>query len=88
MQGDLRGAPDLVIEVLSPGTARRDKKDKFSLYEKHGVREYWIIDPSEKLLEVWQLRDGRFSRLDVFGPGDPFTSLLLGPIDVKALLPE
>ncbi len=42
------GAPDLVIEVLSPSTAHRDKGDKKALYEKHGVKEYWIISPDEK----------------------------------------
>src|SRR5579871_1433380 len=41
----LIGAPDLVIEILSPSTAKRDKTDKFNLYEKHGSREYWLIDP-------------------------------------------
>ena len=41
----LNGAPDLVAEIFSPGTVRRDKKDKFRLYEKFGVREYWMIDP-------------------------------------------
>jgi Uma2 family endonuclease len=84
----LRGAPDLVVEVLSPGTARRDKKAKFDLYEKHGVREYWLIDSGAKLLEAWQLKDSRFIRLDVFGPGDQFDSPLLGPIDVSAIFPE
>jgi len=49
------GAPDLVIEVLSPSTALRDKREKFQLYQKHGVREYWMVDPSAKYVEVWEL---------------------------------
>jgi Uma2 family endonuclease len=83
----LRGAPDLVAEVLSPGTALRDKRDKFRLYEKYGVREYWMIDPGERLLEVWQLKEGRLARLDVFGPREQFTSLL-GAVDTKTIFPE
>lgn len=87
----LRGAPDLVVEVLSPGTSRLDKKQKFQLYEKHGVREYWMIDPAGQWLEVWSLaeEDGKrkFNLVGVFGPGDEFTSPLLGPIQVSALFP-
>ncbi|KOY83574.1 Uma2 family endonuclease [Lysinibacillus macroides] len=54
------GAPDLVVEVLSPSTARRDKGDKKALYEKHGVKEYWIISPDEKSIEVYLLKDGKY----------------------------
>ena len=49
-----RGAPDLVIEILSPSTAKKDLNEKFRLYEKHGVREYWVVDPSA--WSVWAYR--------------------------------
>jgi Uma2 family endonuclease len=65
----LEGAPDLVIEILSPLTARRDKNKKFLLYEKHGVREYWLVDPLAQYIEVWRLEDGKFVPKGVFGPG-------------------
>ncbi len=81
----LRGAPDLTAEILSPGTALRDKKDKFRLYEKFGVREYWIIDPDEAFLEIWAPREGHFVLVDVFGPTDACKSPLLGEVDLKAL---
>ena len=84
----LVGAPDLTVEIFSPGTALRDKKAKFRLYEKFGVREYWMIDPVENMLEIWQLQDTHFVLVDVFGPNDVCTSPLLGQIDVKAILPE
>jgi Uma2 family endonuclease len=46
------GAPDLVVEILSPSTARYDRIVKFRKYQKAGVREYWIVDPDEKTLQV------------------------------------
>ena len=54
------GAPDLVVEILSPSTAKTDWKDKYKLYEEAGVREYWIVNPDDKLLHVFRLTDGRF----------------------------
>jgi Uma2 family endonuclease len=74
----LVGAPDLVVEVLSPSTAKRDKTDKFSLYEQHGSREYWIIDPEYKQIEVWTRSADKFERQNVYGVGDTFTSAALG----------
>ncbi len=50
----LRGAPDLVIEILSPSTAGRDRTLKLELYERQGVPEYWIVDPDEGLVDVWR----------------------------------
>lgn len=71
------GAPDLVIEVLSPGTALRDKTVKFDLYEKHGVREYWLVDPDALYIEVWRLHENKYMRVGVFGPEDRFESAVL-----------
>ena len=84
----LRGGPDFVGEVASPGTVRRDKKEKFRLYETYGVREYWMIDPAERLIEVWQRVEGQFRRLDVFGPGEQINSGLFGAVEVKSILGE
>lgn len=50
----MRGPPDLIVEITSPHTSRRDLKDKFDLYENRGVREYWIIHPFEETVMVYQ----------------------------------
>ncbi len=48
------GAPDLVVEILSPSTAHRDRGIKLDLYARCGVREYWIADPVEDVVDVWR----------------------------------
>jgi Uma2 family endonuclease len=53
----IKGAPDLVIEILSPSTAHRDRGIKRKLYERHGVTQYWIVDPDAKAVEVWSFGD-------------------------------
>jgi len=65
------GAPDLVAEILSPSTALKDQREKFFLYERHGVKEYWIVDPLAKVVHVYRLgSDNRYSRPDIHGPED------------------
>jgi Uma2 family endonuclease len=53
-----KGAPDLVIEILSPSTRRHDRVVKLDLYQRAGVREYWIVNPDEKTVQVMLLKDG------------------------------
>ena len=60
------GAPDLIVEVLSPSTAKNDKGYKKDLYEEHGVKEYWIIDPDAKSIDVYLLRDGTYELDDAY----------------------
>lgn len=61
-----KGAPDLVVEILSPGTARMDRLVKYNLYQQAGVREYWIADPETKTLDVAVLINGTFTRTAVY----------------------
>jgi Uma2 family endonuclease len=84
------GAPDLVIEILSPSSRRHDRVEKFQLYEKHGVLEYWIIDPLPQNLEVWNLVDQAFQLVSVFSAEDSFESGVLNgaKIDLKVIFGE
>ena len=63
------GAPDIVIEVLSASTVRRDRFVKFHTYEKAGVREYWIVDPDSQTVQVHILKDGAYN-IDIYGADD------------------
>lgn len=76
-------APDLVIEILSPGTTRRDRDAKYSLYERTGVREYWIVDAQELYIEVYALQGGKFIRQGLYGLGDSFLSSVLNSITLN-----
>jgi Uma2 family endonuclease len=61
------GAPDLIVEVLSPSTATRDLNEKFHLYEATGVREYWIVNPENKTLKVFILQEnGKYAESVVY----------------------
>lgn len=60
------GTPDLIVEILSPATARRDRREKKALYEKHGIKEYWIIDPVSKSIEVYLLKDAKYDLDNVY----------------------
>ena len=58
--GDIYGVPDMVVEILSKSTRKRDITIKKDTYERNGVKEYWIIDPWAKLIDVYHLRDGKY----------------------------
>ncbi|MEJ7761965.1 MAG: Uma2 family endonuclease [Thermomicrobiales bacterium] len=87
----LTAAPDLLVEILSPSSGRRDRGEKMALYASHGVREYWLADPEAKALVLLALVDHTFERVDpderghlrstvltdlVIDPDDLFTDLL------------
>lgn len=55
----IKGAPDLVVEILSSSTAYYDLRKKFKIYEKHGVREHWIVDPEGKSISIYENRSGK-----------------------------
>lgn len=60
------GAPDLVVEVLSPSTVKNDRGYKKDMYEKAGVPEYWIVNPADKTLEVYLLKGNQYILNDTF----------------------
>jgi Uma2 family endonuclease len=81
------GAPDLVVEVLSSSTARRDRKEKLQLYQQYGVREYWLVDPDGEYVEVYRQEGEQLVKHGIWGPGESFTSPALSnrAVEISAL---
>lgn len=65
-----KGAPDLIIEILSPSTRRHDRLVKLNLYQRAGVREYWIVDPDNESVQVFTLEDGALKIREDYGAQD------------------
>jgi Uma2 family endonuclease len=63
------GAPDLVVEILSPGNSKHERQTKFQLYEESGVKEYWVVDPNNKEIIVFTLVEGKYKQQPAFREG-------------------
>ena len=79
---NVRGAPDLVVEILSPATAERDRGCKRVLYERHGVAEYWLVDPAEGTVSIHRQRGGALTLTRTFGRGETLRSPLLAGLNI------
>lgn len=74
-EANIKGAPDLIIEVLSPSTSVKDRREKKHVYQQHGVREYIIVNPLDETAERFFLADGgKYGESDIFGWHDAFAS--------------
>jgi Uma2 family endonuclease len=78
---NIQGAPDLVIEILSPSTAAQDRGPKLALYERAGVREYWIVDSITKTAEIREFGSPRRTR--VYKEGQSFETTVLPGLSVR-----
>ena len=81
------GAPDIVVEVLSPSNNEKELKNKFDIYEESGVQEYWIVSPQDKTFLVNRLVEGRYVTSRLMVSGDIVTSTVLPgfEMDLKEL---
>ena len=84
----VHGAPDLVVEVLSPSTGRNDRGHKKDVYEKHGVREYWIVSPGDQFIEQYVLENGRFVLRDVYAHYPAFMLRKMSEEEKSAIVTE
>ena len=84
------GAPDLVVEITSNSTHRIDRLTKFNLYQRAGVREFWIVDPSTRIVSVYTLKDGAYHTAAVYSSDTiiPVHVLAGCEIDLSTVFPE
>jgi Uma2 family endonuclease len=79
---NVQGAPDLVVEILSPASAERDQTVKLDLYARHGVIEYWIVDPDARTIRILLRGEGVFGVVGVYGEGETLRSPTLAGFNV------
>ena len=79
---NIQGAPDLVVEILSPATAARDRTLKLDLYARHGVQEYWIVDPDAKTIMLLQRGESRFEVVGIYGEEQTLRSATLAEFSI------
>ncbi len=79
-----RGAPDLIIEILSPFTAPKDMKIKLALYEKHGVKEYWVVHPIDNIVMVFKLgKNKKYGKPEVYTEEDKIKTTILDGLEIE-----
>ncbi len=81
-EANIQGAPDLVVEVLSPSTAPDDRGYKRTLYSRHGVHEYWLVDPEAETVEVLTEGDAGLTLAATYRRGQSLTSPLLPDLNI------
>ncbi|AGL00989.1 Uma2 family endonuclease [Desulfoscipio gibsoniae] len=79
----IQAAPDLVVEIISPSTASIDRKKKSKLYFIHGVKEYWMVDPDQRLVEVLIAGEKEWRWAGVFDQEDVLTTDLLPGLEIS-----
>jgi Uma2 family endonuclease len=82
-EANIQGAPDLVIEVVSPSNSYMDKKMKLELYERFGVPEYLLVDPLGDLVERYGLVDGKYGRAEIFSWHEVLPLLSLTGLEIS-----
>lgn len=86
-QRGCKGIPDMIIEILSYSTAKKDLNEKFNLYERSGVKEYWVVFTGEKAVEVYQLsEDMRYERTGTYQSKDRIKVGILPELEIDLSL--
>jgi len=82
-----KGAPDIIIEILSPSTSAKDMKIKLPLYERHGVKEYWIVHPTDNTVMVFKLnKSNMYGKPDVYTEEDKIETEILEGFEIDLML--
>ena len=79
------GAPDLVIEILSKSTSKKDLNDKYSIYEEAGVTEYWIVMLNERLVEVFHLQNEKYQRITTYTETEVISPVIFPDLNIDLI---
>jgi Uma2 family endonuclease len=69
------GAPDLIVEILSDSTAKKDYNEKFNLYEENKVKEYWIANPATKTIELFSLKKNKYESIGLYNEEEGYSAI-------------
>jgi Uma2 family endonuclease len=76
------GAPDLIVEILSPGNSKKELQNKYEVYEESGVLEYWVISPEAETLLVYSLINGKYQASKLYTSGDHISTPILPGLSI------
>jgi Uma2 family endonuclease len=76
------GSPDLIVEIISPNNSKHDIHTKFNLYQESEVKEYWMVEPAERMVLIYTLKNGEYIGLKPFAEGEKVKSILFPTIDI------
>lgn len=79
-----KGAPTLIVEILSPSTSKNDRVRKYNMYQLFGLKEYWIVDPLNETIEIYEWVDGSFQRWNAYGREDEISSIQFENLNMRA----
>jgi Uma2 family endonuclease len=79
----IEGVPDLVIEIISPGSAQRDRIIKRKIYALHGIKEFWLVHPEKEQVQVLRLEKGDFQRITELTREDVLTSPMFSGLEIR-----
>lgn len=78
-----KGSPNMIIEILSPSTGKKDRVDKFNKYESAGVKEYWLVEPDQKFISVFLLQsNGRYGRPEMYTEEDKIKVSIFSDLEI------
>jgi Uma2 family endonuclease len=82
-KGGCLGTPDIVVEILSPSTAYKDEGEKLKLYEKHGVKEYWIVNPEARYIMIYRLENSKYGKPEYLTENETLESRVLEGLRIE-----
>ncbi len=83
-EGVINGAPDLVVEIISPSSVKRDRIEKKALYEKFAIAEYWLVDPNNQSIEIYTLQNNRYELLVFADATESVASKVIAGLEIAA----